>query len=240
MRYNNLIESRCAMMRIRMNEPIGRELIQPFENDVNLSPNTKQEVLKFLSVVIGNLIEKPEEPKYRQLRLQNAKILRYTTHAPIMAYLQQVLGFELVNETNSEGSLESLLRVIDLSRAPSSSMLRDELQMITSVLKRVDSSVVPPLAHPKVVSNSSSASSLASDESSITKLTEKQKARKLMEEREALQKVKDEQARKRTIQQLQNDKHVRANDPNWKPSVSAAAAKSGDSMSTFRDKFGEN
>jgi PUB domain len=222
------------------NNQIGSELIQTFENDVNLSSNTKQEVLKFLSIVVGNLFEKPEEPKYRQLRLQNAKIQRYTSHAPIMAYLQQVLGFEQLRETNSEGTLESMLRIVDLSRAPSSSTLRDELQMVTTVLNRIDSLIIAPLNHPKVISNSSSTSSLQSDESSNTKLTEKQKARKLTEEREALQKVKDEQARKRTIQQLQNDKHVRANDPNWKPSVSAAAAKSGDSMSTFRDKFGEN
>jgi PUB domain len=222
------------------NNQIGSELIQTFENDVNLSPNTKKEVLKFLSIVIGNLVEKPEEPKYRQLRLQNAKIQRYTTHAPIWAYLQQVLGFEKVNETNAEGASESLLRIVDLSSAPSHSMLREELQIVSTVLKRVDSLMNSPFVHSKVIDNSSSTSSLQTDESINTKLTEKQKARKLIEERETLQKVKDEQARKRTIQQLQNDKHVRANDPNWKPSVSAAAAKSGESMSTFRDKFGEN
>lgn len=230
-------------MRIRIgqsNEQIGVELIRTFENDVNLSPKTKQEVLKFLSIVVCNLVEKPEEPKYRQLRLQNVKIQRYTTHPSIMAYLQQVLGFELVNETDSEGSSESLLRIVDVSRSTSVFSLRDELQMVTTVLKRVDLLVDTSSIRPKVISNSSSTSSLHSDESTNSKLTEKQKARKLMEERETLQKLKDEQARKRTIQQLQDDKHVRANDPNWKPSVSAAAAKSGDSMSTFRDKFGEN
>ena len=71
-------------------------------------------------------------------------------------------------------------------------------------------------------------------------LSEKQKARILREEAEEAQKVADKKARLNTVAQIAADKHVRENDPNWKPSVSAAAAKAGDSMSTFRDKYGES
>lgn len=46
-------------------------------------------------------------------------------------------------------------------------------------------------------------------------------------------------SRKRTVAQIKADKHVRENDPNWKPATSAAASKSGEAMTTFRDKFGE-
>jgi len=39
---------------------------------------------------------------------------------------------------------------------------------------------------------------------------------------------------------IKQDKYVRENDPNWKSGVSAACAKSGTGISTFRDKYGEN
>jgi DNA polymerase III psi subunit len=213
--------------------------INAFEHDVNISSTTKHDVLKFLSIVVKNLIEQPTEPKYRQLRLQNSKIQRYTAHTPIMNYLQHVIGFERISESNTDGITESLLRIVDSSRLPSEEALNGELRTITLALQRAQCTNLAPVTQPRVISNSSSTSSLLSEETENTKLTEKQKARKLMEEASAMQKKQDEQARKRTIQQIQNDKHVRANDPNWKPSASAAATKSGDAMLTFRDKFGE-
>ena len=36
------------------------------------------------------------------------------------------------------------------------------------------------------------------------------------------------------------DKYVRENDENWTSKQSAACVKSGDGISTFRDKYGEN
>lgn len=70
-------------------------------------------------------------------------------------------------------------------------------------------------------------------------LSEKQKARMLKEAKAEKEKQDAQQNRKRTVAQIAADKHTRLNDPNWKPSVSAAAAKAGDAMQTFRDKFGE-
>lgn len=191
-----------------------------FEHDVNVSAARKSEVLKFLAVILKNLL-KSDDPKYRQLRLNNAKIERMTAHAAVMSYLQQVLGFQSVLEDG-----ESFLRIVN--QVPSETALQSALQDVAAAQERVESLL------PKTISNSSSTASLPE------MLTEKQKARKLAEEAEAAEKEAARTARKRTVAQIQADKHVRENDSNWKPSVSAAAAKSGDTMTTFRDKFGEN
>ena len=71
-------------------------------------------------------------------------------------------------------------------------------------------------------------------------LTEKQKARRLMEQAKVREQAKAKEDRARQIALLQQDKHARIHDPNWKPGLSAACAKSGTSISTFRDKYGEN
>jgi hypothetical protein len=46
--------------------------------------------------------------------------------------------------------------------------------------------------------------------------------------------------REKNLQALKQDEHVRRNDANWKSGVSSAMAKTGSSISTFRDKYGEN
>jgi len=193
---------------------LSNNALSTFEHDVNVSASTKRECLKFLTVILKNLGK--DEPKYRQLKLSNAKVQRLTSaHPAIMSYLQS-LGFSTVQEDG-----ESLLRC---AQPPAN--LESELSHVSAALDRV--------APAAVISHSSSAASLPDMQS------EKQKARKLKEEKEELEKEAARVARKRTVNQIKADKHVRENDPNWKPSVSAAAAKSGDSMSTFRDKFGEN
>jgi PUB domain len=250
------------MMRLRLNGDGGGSLsshyfTNEFEHDVNISSTTKVDVFNFICIVIKNLIDKPNDMKYRQLRLNNSKIQRYTSHISIMNYLQHIIGFDRItdtmeNPTPGSDTEEPLLRIVDESRLPSPEVLQEEFRSIKSIIQRLESTVGGTSSiQPRVVSNSSSSASLESDEKGTSvstsatatytgRMTEKQKARILMEEKIALQKLQDEQARKRTIQQIQNDKYVRQNDPNWKPSVSAAAAKSGDTMSTFRDKFGEN
>ena len=260
------------MMRLRLNgdgsgSTSSQYYINDFEHDVNISATTKVDVFNFVCIVIKHLVDKPNEMKYRQLRLNNSKIQRYTSHKSIMNYLQHIVGFDQITdklETSAAaaggtgtggGTEEPLLRIVDESRLPSPEVLQEELRILKAIVQRLESTTGVTLStQPRVVSNSSSSASLESEDKGASvptatttttatftgKMTEKQKARILMEEKVALQKLQDDQARKRTIQQIQNDKYVRQNDPNWKPSVSAAAAKSGDTMSTFRDKFGEN
>ena len=69
-------------------------------------------------------------------------------------------------------------------------------------------------------------------------MSEKQKARLLLEEKERQQKIAEKENRKRNLQMLKEDKKARS-DPNWKPKVSAACAKTGKGLKTFRDKYGE-
>jgi hypothetical protein len=70
------------------------------------------------------------------------------------------------------------------------------------------------------------------------KLSEKQKARILMEEKERVEKEREKAYRKATRAQIAADKLVRQKDENWKPSVSAAADKTGTGLLSFRDRHG--
>lgn len=188
--------------------------IQTFELDVNLSAKSKSESLKFLGVILKNLLEKGSDPKYRQVRLSNPKIQRLTSHTSVLSYLIQAGNFTKVQEDG-----ETFLRCPTL---PNASLLQNCLAEIEGAKNRVDASIG------------------GLEQSYSGPLSEKQKARMLREEAEQAQKEADKKARLDTVAKIAADKHVRENDPNWKPSVSAAAAKAGDSMSTFRDKYGES
>lgn len=82
---------------------------------------------------------------------------------------------------------------------------------------------------------SSSASSFVP---SNERLSEKQKARILMEEKERIEKEREKAYRKATRAKIAADKLVRQTDENWKPSVSAAADKTGTGLLSFRDRHG--
>jgi hypothetical protein len=207
-------------MSLRLSSSVSSSLTI-FEQDVNVSAVEKSNCFKFLSVILKNLLKSGEDPKYRQLRLSNAKVQRITAHAAVMAFLKQTIGFETVQEDG-----ESLLKIV--SNMQGTTVLEAALSQVTTSQERVS------LLLPRTVSNSSSAASLPD-----VQLTEKQKYRKVQEEKDVLEKEEARAARKRTVAQIKADKHTRENDPNWKPSVNAAAAKAGDSINTFRDKFGE-
>lgn len=219
-----------------MNDPLVR-----LEHDVNVSNATKTEVFQFLSIVIKNLIEKShDDEKYRQLRLNNPKIQRLTSmHPSVMEFLTQTIGFRSVVIAN-EPYLQ--YHPNNHNNNNNNTMTMESLEswrsQILSTLERV---------RPAIISHSSSSSSLGGG--STTKepttatalLSEKQKARRLLEQKLLQEKEAEKMARKRTVSQIAADKHVRENDPNWKPSVAAAAAKAGENaISTFRDKYGES
>lgn len=73
----------------------------------------------------------------------------------------------------------------------------------------------------------------------VEKLSEKQKARRLLEEKRRLEKEREKAFRNETRAKIAADKLVRQKDENWKPSVSAAADKTGTGLLTFRDRHGE-
>ena len=191
-----------------------------FENDVNISLADKTAVLKMLRTILQNLADpvKSQDAKYRQLRLSNAKIQNMTRHVVIMSFLQHTVGFQRVTEGQ-----ETLLRIPE---APDVSKMKSALVPVAAAYERI---------HTRTLHHSSS-----SNTSTGSTMSEKQKARQLAEQRAAKEKEEARLARKRTQQQIKADKYVRENDPNWKPVVNAAAAKTGDSIFTFRDKYGEN
>lgn len=73
----------------------------------------------------------------------------------------------------------------------------------------------------------------------VEKLSEKQKARMLLEEKQRKEKEEARKHRAKNIALLKQDNHVRKHDENWKSGVSAAMAKSGNGIETFRDRHGE-
>jgi PUB domain len=194
-------------------------LLHSFEFDVNVSTPVKADVVKFLGVIVTNLLQHGDEEKYRQLKLSNGKIQRLTAHTAVFSFLKDVLGFESVVDDG-----EALLK-IPLSRLPSESTLQTVQNNVAGARKRIECLLPSPIV---------------TETDQTAPLTERQKVRQRAQEAADLEKREVANARKRTVALIQADQHVRANDPNWKPSVSAAAAKSGDAMTTFRDKFGEN
>ena len=190
--------------------------LNQFLNDVNIGKKQKAETLQIVTTILRNIATK-DDPKYRQLRLENNKIKQNIGVFPSILLYFQKIGFAVVNAAGQE---EHLLRVDN----PDMSIMQASHQQAKAAYESIQRDLE---------------ASIAGESSASTVLSEKQKARRLLEEKKRLQKEEDRLARKRTQAQLKMDKHVRQNDPNWKPTVSAAAAKTGNAMQTFRDKFGE-
>mmetsp|Transcript_29364 Transcript_29364/g.41087 ORF Transcript_29364/g.41087 Transcript_29364/m.41087 type:complete len:247 (-) Transcript_29364:54-794(-) len=219
----------------------------------NMSIQEKIDCFKVLKVVVKNLADPVKANdttmKYRQLRLSNPKIHQTVgRHGEAMAYLQAI-GFVITQDETTTKEKESLLKLKD--SIVNVALFQTSLQEVTTALEMVDSSSsnnTTTNTNKRSLSrcsssNSSTYSSSSNNEEKKSsyepRMTEKQKARLLLEQKEKEEKQKAKQLRKQTSAQIKMDKHVRLNDPNWKPSVAAAAAKAGDSMSTFRDKYGE-
>lgn len=161
---------------------------------------------------------KAQDPKYRQLKLDNEKIrAKLVVHPQAMNYLK-ALGFvETKDETGAN--------IIRIETVDSNSM-NASFQEVVQALDLIS----PPVSNKKA----------KIVEDPLNKLTEKQKARILTEEKDLLEREKAKEVRKQNVAMIKQDKYVRANDPNWSSGVSAAAAKNGSGISTFRDKYGEN
>merc|ERR1719461_2311933 len=100
--------------------------------------------------------------------------------------------------------------------------------------------ILTPRASNEKAKNTTSSSSSVINNKPQAQLTEKQKARILIEEKERREREEARAHRKRNLALIKQDKYVRENDQNWKSGPSAACAKTGSSISTFRDKYGEN
>jgi hypothetical protein len=186
------------------------------------------------------------DEKYRQLKLDNEKIQSKLSpcQADALGYLKR-LGF--VEEGN-------VLRVVG---AVNLVTLQGALVEVTSVLDRLATSPVSmAVAAPSVekLSEKQKARMLIEEKERVEKdesrkrrkatapsvLSEKQKARMLLEEKERVEKEEIRRRRKATAQLIQQDKYVRKHDENWTSKPSAAVNKTGNAISTFRDRHGES
>eukprot|EP00529_Nitzschia_sp_RCC80_P032494 CAMPEP_0113455884 /NCGR_PEP_ID=MMETSP0014_2-20120614/8602_1 /TAXON_ID=2857 /ORGANISM="Nitzschia sp." /LENGTH=232 /DNA_ID=CAMNT_0000347321 /DNA_START=50 /DNA_END=748 /DNA_ORIENTATION=+ /assembly_acc=CAM_ASM_000159 len=210
-------------------------------NDTSLSLEQKLDVVKTLSTVLRNLEKKGTDIKYRTLNLNNEKLQgRLFSFLGTESLLLNVVGF-----TKTDGGNELVLK-----DAPSSFFLTRLSQEWLPVLLSTQSTLISmgdsnstdasTAKKAKLTKSSSSLSSASTSSSTSTSmLSEKQKARRLLEEKKEKEKMEAKLAKERTRAQIAADKRVRMEDENWKPSVSAAAAKGGTQLQTFRDRHGE-
>jgi len=187
--------------------------------------------LKLLKVVLKNLADpaKAQDIKYRQLRLENEKIKsRLAVHPPAMEILKSV-GFVESQQPNQETAQPEAILVIAEPTSIVTTQVQTSLQHVTDALATMTAATAA------TTTTHATAKKPAPDE----KLSEKQKARRLLEQKKEQEREQAKLQRKRNVELLKRDKFVRENDENWTSGVSAAAGKSGSSISTFRDKYGE-
>lgn len=202
--------------------------------------------LKLLKVVVKNLSDpaKSADPKYRQLKMDNEKVRTKLTACPAAVPLLLALGFaeEVVTGAVPSPVLRYTSPVVD--HAAMSHMFQE----ISTTLSQLDGpenaqNKKPKLDAANVVRTTSTAAPTTQKKVvhavDHTKMSEKQKARLLREDKERKEREKAKAVRKANVALLKQDKYVRENDDNWTSGVSAACAKSGQSISTFRDKYGE-
>mmetsp|Transcript_2477 Transcript_2477/g.3786 ORF Transcript_2477/g.3786 Transcript_2477/m.3786 type:complete len:211 (+) Transcript_2477:42-674(+) len=199
--------------------------LQDLVLDSATTSEQKTNCLKLMKVVVKNLFDsdKNKDEKYRQLKLDNQKVRdKLLTCKSAVDYLKAI-GF--VETTSTENT--PVLRVDNI---PDLEILQTSMEQLNNALQ-----ILLPKKDDVTKSNSSAFKHPIEE-----KLSEKQRARRLLEEKERRERDDARAQRKRNIALLKQDKFVRENDQNWKSGPSAACAKAGSSISTFRDRHGEN
>jgi len=221
--------------------------VKQITDDTSISLEQKNTCLKTLSVVLKNLIDASKGGlsgeaglKYRTLKLDNAKLQSR------LFCCSAVRGLLLSNDVGMVAVDNPLV----MKEAPSSSQ-QDTIGLkvlpaITTaqqtIASRIEKAAEASNKKAKLTEhngNATTSSSLSSAAPGTEKLSEKQKARRLLAEKERLEKEREKAFRKETKAKIAADKLVRQKDENWKPSVSAAADKTGTGLLTFRDRHGE-
>lgn len=189
--------------------------------------------------------------KYRQLRLSNEKVEKKLLPCPASISYLEAIGFQKVNDEDGSRYLRIAESTVISLKQMKSSML--ELENALKILN-------PSSTNTSTSSSSNSKIRSFTDEKKTpegilikekppasnsctvkpAQLSEKQKARLLMEQKEQKEAEEAKAARAKTKAMIKQDKYVRKHDKNWKSGVSAACMKSGEGISTFRDKYGEN
>ena len=153
----------------------------------------------------------------------------------------RILDDVTVNLKEMEASLQEILNAIQ--------MLDPQTTTSTSVASsRLSSTIIPIKRRSNFSEEKKTPEGILIREKPISakgsvataKMSEKQKARLLMEKKRKKEEEDAKAQRAKTAAMIKQDKFVRKHDENWKSGVSAACVKSGEGISTFRDKYGEN
>lgn len=206
--------------------------------------------IKLLSIVVKNLgnPEKCNNPKYRQLRISNEKVQAKLLPCPSAMDYMEAIGFRKVTEADgneflripvdqavdcalmvaSHKELCNALEIVGGERKVSRNNSKMERSSFLEEKKTPEGIIIPSSIHS------------TGKTYQFEKKSEKQKARELMEKKRKKEAEDAKAVRAKNIAMLKQDKFVRENDENWKSGVSAACAKSGSGISTFRDKYGES
>ncbi|EJK77119.1 hypothetical protein THAOC_01068 [Thalassiosira oceanica] len=207
--------------------------------DNTAAKDQKIACLKTLRVVVRNLADplKNVDPKYRQLSMSNEKVKSKLTPCPSGIDYMKAVGFEVVRE----GGGNEFLRMTKTINVSHMQACLAELNAAIDMLVPRDVGTNPGFTEEKktpegIIIQKSSAKATTAN---VGRLSEKQKARLLMEKKRQREIDEAKAARKKTQDQIKQDKYVRENDPNWESKQSAACVKSGNGISTFRDKYGE-
>jgi hypothetical protein len=191
---------------------------------------------------------KNKDPKYRQLKLSNAKVKATLSPCPSALEYMKAIGFIVVVQQDDAGLVEEYLRLDKQKMAitDAEASLAELDHAITMLVpdggmnnNRPEIMVSRAISAPVIIS-SSSVSNVNSSSTIPGHISEKEKARQLLEKKREREVQEAKKARRKTSNLIKQDKYVRENDDNWTSQQSAACVKSGSGINTFRDKFGEN
>jgi PUB domain len=199
--------------------------------------------LKLLKIVLKNLADpvKSQDPKYRQLKLENPKVQSSILPCcPSSIDYLKAIGFQ---ETQDEDTNEKILRIDSTNDFVV--LMQASLQEVSNGLDIVNPTQTGNAGYENVskkhrtdtVEEKKDDTLIAT--TSRDKLSEKQKARILADKAKQLEREEAKAQRRKVAQLIKQDKYVRENDENWTSAPSAACAKTGNSISTFRDRHGE-
>lgn len=214
------------------------------DTKVEATPQQKADCLSLLKIVVKNLADpqKCDNPKYRQLRLDNEKVKQKLLPCPSAIEYLKAIGFVQATDDDDDDDTCQFLRIPNTTKVDTTQMDRSLLEL-TNALKMVGDTNSAGSKKPSssfADENKTDDISTTTTTTTTTKLSEKQKARILLEKKRKVEAQEAKVARAKNVAMLKADKHTRMHDPNWKSGVSAACVKSGTGISTFRDKFGEN
>jgi hypothetical protein len=204
---------------------IDAEVAQKLLTELRGMP-TSTVALKTLNILVGNICKAPAEEKYRSIKLTNPKIQQRLCEIPQALQFLCAMGFREIDGVLSITEQDINTDLFNLmSRALGQAV---EIRAGTAGGARVANTGVGRTAQQSWPKKAG----LSLKQQAMRGKADREKGNQSAVSRKA---EKDRQLRA-----IAADKFVRKNDPNWKPKVSAAMAKNGTAMQTFRDKFGED